>query len=143
MAAGAKYFVRSSNDAPEKGPYAPDQLAKSYEKGLLGAKATARREDSDEWLLLKDVVAALPRNTKSRARSDENDAHALAAVRPRRGVHPLVWVGVLTGVAGVVLMAVFAPSGSSESPWPLTMIVVGAYIAVRWLIRGAIRRDDG
>ena len=82
----SQFFVRANEDAPEKGPYSPAQLAKSFEKGLLGAKAVARREDADEWRPLKDVIASVaPPKRKRRDRSQANDEHALASRRLRPG----------------------------------------------------------
>jgi len=144
---GESYFVRARDDAPEKGPYTPAQLVKSQEKGLLGAKATARASGSEEWLPLKDVVAALlaARSEKKRAREsadlDANDAHALGSVpRPRR-FNFMVWFGVIIGLAGVATTAAMASSGSPGATWPLALTLGGAYIAVRGLISGT-RRDE-
>jgi hypothetical protein len=139
-----KYFVRSASDAPEKGPYSPKELARSLEKGLVGAKATARREDSDEWVPARDVVGAYlaERAEKRSARSSAATEHAMAAVPSARAPNIVVWTGVLMGVAGIALTAFFASSGRSSEIWPVALIVGGAYMAVRGLIRGALRKDD-
>lgn len=144
---GESYFVRARDDAPEKGPYTPAQLVKAHEKGLLGAKATARIEGSEDWLPLKDVVATVvaARREKKRAREreddDANDAHALAAIPPPRHFNFMVWMGVIVGVAGVATTAALASSGTHGATWPLALTLGGAYIAVKGLITGT-RRDD-
>jgi len=139
-----KYFVRSDDDAPEKGPYSPKELERSLEKGFLGAKSTARREDAEEWVSLRDVVAEhRARRAEKRARRDSAEmAHAMAPVPSGWRPNILVWTGVVVGVGGIALTAYFASNGRSGEMWPLGLVLGGAYMAVRGLIRGAVRRDD-
>jgi hypothetical protein len=141
---GEQYFVRSSQDAPENGPFSRAQLAKSLENSLLGVKATARRQGSDEWLPLKDVVASFPPKKKKRSArgsGDANDEHALASAARIRGVNPLVWIGVVVGLVGVGLTVTFAATNLS-SDWPLAFVAVGVYLAIRGFIRGPASTDD-
>jgi hypothetical protein len=144
MAEGAKYFVRASDDAPEKGPYGRKHLARSLEKGLLGNGATARLADSEEWVPLRDVVAAFhaERAEKRAMRSSAEMEHAMAAIPAPRPPNPLLWIGVVVGLAGVALSVGFAATGTSSGVWPVAVILGGVYMAIRGVIRGARREDD-
>lgn len=141
---GDRYFVRSSEGAPEKGPFSPAQLVKSQENALLGKQAVVRLDGSEEWLPLRDVVASIlaARAEKKAMRNSPEMEHAMAAIPSGRPPNALLWLGVVVGLAGVAFTVGFAASGESRHVWPVGMILGGVFMAVRGLIRASRSRDD-
>lgn len=130
-----RYFVRSGEGAPEKGPYDREQVAKSYDKGLLGATAVARAEDSEEWVPLKTLLADEVAKKKGDAfvgrRSGGEDRVDYEALQAQRSGTGLMYTGIAVCVVGII--ATMMTSGQS--------VFIGAIIGgVIMAIRGAVRR---
>jgi hypothetical protein len=109
---GDKYFVRSSEDGSEKGPFELDQVQKSYDRGLLKADAKARLEGGEKWIPLKELCA--PDLARQGKRAPKDGAHRLDPYEVERqiamdhasssgGGGANVGIGLAMIVAGVVL----------------------------------------
>lgn len=115
---GARYFVRSSPEGPEKGPYTVDLIKNSYERNMLKDDAMCRLDGGSSWISIRNVLElptpGAPRNvafsSSSDAQREMDSAHARQY--QQAGGSSNMTIGLIMVVAGLVLTAVsFSASG--------------------------------
>jgi hypothetical protein len=136
---GDKYFVRSSTDGPEKGPYEIDALQKSFDRGLLKSDAMARLDGGEKWVSLKELLAPeIAKGVKRRSAEDEADfararARDFEIENQRRSGSANLGIGLAMVAAGIVLTLISTSKAGGGGIIFVGLIVFGI---VR-IIRGA------
>jgi len=144
------YFVRSSPNGPEKGPYELEVIRSSHEQGLLKLSALARPEGEDEVHFVAELLGLpVPEGARKTAevsaalpnRATADAARAAVAPRPQRPAQastgsPNLMIGVVMLAAGVIL-SVLTYSAASESGGGRYVVFTGliAFGIVR-IVRG-------
>jgi hypothetical protein len=145
---GDRYFVRSFEDAPEKGPYDLEQLQKSYDKGLLKPEAKARVDGGEKWIPLKELFApVVDRREKKKKRDDDDDDFERARdmerriENERRAGQQNVWLGVAMIGAGVLLTVISISAGGGRGAIFIGLVVFGLVVfGLIRVVRGAATR---
>jgi hypothetical protein len=138
---GDRYFVRSSEDGPEKGPFELDQVQKSFDRGLLKADAKARLEGGEKWIPLKELCA--PDLARQGKRAPQDGAHRLDpyevdrqiamdhASRGGGGGGANVGIGLAMIVAGVVLTLISTSQAGGGGVIFVGLVVFGIIRVIR------------
>ena len=132
-----RFFVRSSEDGPEKGPYAMDALQKSFDRGLLKPDAMAREEGGETWISLKELLAPeIAKGVRKRTAEDEADFQRARArdyeieSQGRTG-NANLGIGIAMIVAGIVLTLISTSSAGGGGVIFVGLIVFGIVRVIR------------
>jgi hypothetical protein len=75
------WWVRSSEAASEKGPFYPPAIIAAVKRGDMSLRTLVRRDDSDQWLLLRDEPTLRPPDANLVPLSEEAKAASLLVDR--------------------------------------------------------------
>ena len=133
-----RYFVKSREDAPEKGPYTLDAIKKSFENQMLKGEAIVRPESGGAAQSLRELLELpTPREAGRNALTSEyTQADMDAMVRRNKSAGSAnMAVGAVMIIAGLGLTAATYSASSGGGRYVIfTGLIVFGFVR---LIRGA------
>lgn len=135
---GDRYFVRSTEDGPEKGPYTVELIKSSYERAMLKDTAMCRLENGASWISIREVLElptpGAPHKTAFSSTSNAQREMDAQYARAQSGSNSNMTIGLIMIVAGIVLTIASFSAGSGGGGAVFVGLILFGFIRI---VRGA------